>query len=222
MPEPTREESEQEARNRRDQDRRGGDRRRDRRAGPVIWRTPWAYGAYGVVGVILLYFIFGTGGATKQPEIGSGEVTETSAAPAVDTTALPAAAAPPREALGTGEYEKLLAQGQTAVGQRVITQLYCEPVNSVSMSKDVPVSPSIASVADKTGNVPGAPCKWGSAADAPDLLLLVPADLAPRFAAAPEVQQNFVRRRSVRAEVEWVGRSDAFQLREVGVLKAIR
>ena len=33
----------------------------------------------------------------------------------------------------------LVAQGEAAAGQRVITQLYCEPVNSVSINPDAPV-----------------------------------------------------------------------------------
>ena len=70
--------------------------------------------------------------------------------------------------------------------------------------------------------MPGAECKWGTGVDAPDLLLLVPAHLAPAFAAAPEVQQSFVSRRSVRAELEWIGRSEALALRNVGVLRGLR
>ncbi|MBW3628150.1 MAG: hypothetical protein KY464_02520 [Gemmatimonadetes bacterium] len=221
MADRTPEEIAEEDRNRRGADRRGDDRRRpDRRAPRPLWKRPWAYALYGVVGTFLVVMIFRSSGEDEAPAM--GEVTTAPIAPAVDTTASPAAAAPPREALGTGEYERLLAQGDAASGQRVITQLYCEPVNSISMSVETAVSKSVAAVADVNGRVPGAECKWGAAVDAPDLLLLVPPDLAPAFAGAPEVQQSFVRRRSVRAEVEWIGRSDALALRNVAVLRGLR
>ena len=222
MPDPSSEESSsQDSRNRRGPDRRGDDRRRpERRAPPPIWRRPWAFAVYGVLGafaIVVLSRLL----EEDDPTI-TGEVTTAAVAPAVDTTSLPAANAPAREAMGVGEYERLVAQGEAAAGQRVITQLYCEPVNSISMKVDIPVSESVATLADANGRVPGADCKWGADTDAPDLLLLVPANLAPAFAAAPEVQQSFVRRRSVRAELEWIGRSDALALRNVGVLRGLK
>jgi hypothetical protein len=124
--------------------------------------------------------------------------------------------------MGTGEFERLLAQGGAAAGTRVVTRLYCEEVTSLSLTPDRPVPPSVAALADANARVPGAECKWGAEAGAPDLLLLVPPALAPALAGAPEVQQAFVRRRDVRAEIEWIGRSDALALRNVGVLRAIQ
>jgi hypothetical protein len=222
MPEPTIPENTENDRNRRGPDRRGDDRRRpERRAPRPLWQRPWAYALYGVLGAFLVVVVVRSFEDDEEPQV-TGPVRTVTAGAAVDTTATPAASAPPREALGTGEYERLLAQGEAAAGQRVITQLYCEPVNSISMKVDIPVSESVATLADANGRVPGADCKWGADTDAPDLLLLVPANLAPAFAAAPEVQQSFVRRRSVRAELEWIGRSDALALRNVGVLRGLR
>jgi hypothetical protein len=222
MPDPSTEESTQDERERRGLDRRGDERRRpERRAPRPLWQRPWAYALYGVAGAFLVFLVVRSMGDDEAPPA-MGEVSTAAVAPAVDTTAQPSASAPPREALGTGEYERLLAQGEAVTGQRVITQLYCESVNSISMDIETAVSPSVAAVADANGRVPGAECKWGADPAAPDLLLLVPPDLATAFAAAPEVQQSFVQRRSVRAEVEWIGRSEALALNTVGVLRAIR
>ena len=223
MPDPSSEEnSSQDSRNRRGPDRRGDDRRRpERRAPAPIWRRPWAFAVYGVLGafaIVVLSRLL----EEDEPTTITGEVTTAAVAPAVDTTSLPAADAPPREAMGVGEYERLVAQGEAAAGQRVITQLYCESVKSISMDSEAPVIESLAALADSKHQVPGAACKWGAGVDAPDLLLLVPPDLATAFAAAPEVQQSFVSRRSVRAELEWIGRSEALALRNVGVLRRMR
>ena len=220
MSDPTSEESSGEARGPRGPDRRGDERRNpERRTPPPLWRRPWAFAVYGVLGAFLIVMISRM--LEEDEPMLAGEVTTAEVGPAVDTTNLPAANAPPREAMGVGEYERLVAQGEAVAGQRVITQLYCEQVNSISMNTDAPVSESVAALA-VDGRVPGAECKWGTGADAPDLLLLVPADLAPSFAAAPEVQQSFVNRRSVRAEIEWIGPSDALALRNVGVLRGMR
>ena len=221
MPDPTSEESSEEARNRRGPDRRGDERRRpERRAAPPVWRRPWAFAVYGLLGAFLIVVLSRM--LEEDEPAAAGEVTTAQVSPAVDTVAPPAAGAPPREAMGVGEYERLVAQGDAAAGPRVITQLYCEPVNSVSMNAEATVQASVAALADTNGRVPGAECTWGAGTDAPKLLLLVPADLAPTFAAAPEVQQSFVRRRSVRAEIEWIGSSQALALRNVGVLRGMR
>jgi hypothetical protein len=52
-----------------------------------------------------------------------------------------------------------------------------------------------------------------------DLLLLVPPARAEEFAAAPVVTDNFVQRRRVVAEVEWVGRSETLALRTAAVFQ---
>lgn len=206
-------------RDRRTDDRRSGDRRRpDRRAPPPIWRRPWAYVAYGVAAAFAVVVV------TRMIDEDEPELVPQTVAPgpAVDTAAAPAASAPARVAMGTGEFERLLAEGGNAVGQRVVTQLDCEAVESIALVADRAVHASVAQLADGNARVPGAECKWGAESNAPDLLLLVPPALAPELAAAPEVQQSFVRRRRVRAEVEWIGRSDALALRTVGVLREIQ
>src|SRR5690606_20879536 len=46
---------------RRNVERRRGDRRRDDRRFPVpLWRRPWAYAGYGVVGALLLVLLIGS------------------------------------------------------------------------------------------------------------------------------------------------------------------
>lgn len=203
-------------------DRRGQDRRNlERRTPAPPWRRPWAYVGYGVLASLLLVMLMRMFDE-DEPELDASDLTTAKAAPAVDTTRSAASTAPMREAMGTGEYERLVAQGEAALGQRVVTVLFCEQVNSIALQKDEAVNASIASLADANKQVPGAECKWGGDNGAPDFLLIVPPDLAPRFAAAPVAQQGFVRRRQVRAELEWVGRSEALALRNVGVLRAVR
>lgn len=143
--------------------------------------------------------------------------------PAVDSTLALGSDAPVRDAPGTSGYEALLASGGAAAGTRVRTTLYCEPIRSVALRRDadVVVSPSVAAAADAEGRVPAAECRWGNEATAPDLLLVVPPALAARFASMRLVQQSFVQRREVPAQIEWVGRSDALSLRIAGVLMAI-
>lgn len=207
-----------EDRDRRGADRRGDDRRRpERRAPAPLWRRPWAYALYGVAGAFLIV-VLSRMVEEDEPELVPQLV---NAGPEVDTTAPAAPAGPAREAMGTGEFERLLAEGESAAGQRVVTLLYCEEVASISLTPDQSAHASVAALADANSRVPGADCKWGPEANAPDLLLLVPPELAPALAAAPQVQQNFVDRRRIRAEVEWIGRADALALRNVGVLRAI-
>lgn len=201
-------------------DRRGNDRRRvDRRAPLPLWRRPWALVAYGVVGALALVLIFGP--ESEEREADMGEVVTSSAPPAVDPTAPPAAGAPPRDAYGVGDLERLLAEGERAVGQRVRTELYCGSMDPVALRDEERVNRSVAALADGRGRVPASECRWGSEANAPQVLLLIPPEHAGAFAAAPEVEQSFVRRRRVRAVVEWVGRSEALALRNAAVLRQV-
>lgn len=205
-------------------DRRQNDRRRqDRRTPLPAWRQPWAFVTYGVVGAFALFLIF-SGGGGEEPSPEPTAVVPTTPPPMVDSRAQAAAAAPVVDAFGTGDYERLLAQGDGAVGQRVRTQLFCEAMNSVALRSGPGVAspPSVATLADAGGRVPAAECRWGDAAGAPDILLLVPPDLAEQFGSLPLVEQGFVRRRPLRAEVEWVGRSESLALRNVAVLRAIQ
>lgn len=202
-------------------DRRSNDRRRlDRRAPVPLWRRPWAYVAYGVTAALLVVLLLS--GEEEEPEP-AGMVAVT-APPAVDTLRPPAASAPVQAAYSLGDFERLLAEGQGAVGQRVRTELFCQAINSVATKReaDTQVAPSVAALVDANGRVPGAECKWSNDPNAPDFLLLVPPALAERFAAAPQVRQGFIDRRRVRAEVEWLGQSRPLQLRTAGVLREIQ
>lgn len=200
-------------------DRRGIDRRRvERRSPPPVWRRPWAYVAYGLVAGLALVLIFG--GRRKEPA--AVRLETTTALPGVDTIGMPAARKPVLDANSVGDYERLLAQGESAAGQQVRTVLFCSPMRSVSMIAGSNISSSMAALADAKGQVPGAECKWGSGSDAPDLFLLVPPGLAAEFAATREVEISFMRRRRVPAEIEWIGRSEALALRIVAVLQDVR
>jgi hypothetical protein len=207
---------------RRGPDRRGIDRRRtDRRTPPPAWRRPWAFVSYGVLGALLLMLLLGRGGG-DEPAPDAGEVIAAPPAHDVDLTVPPAAGAPPIDARSTAEFERILADGEASQGLRVNTRLFCGSMTPVALRTVPKVPSSVAELADASGRVPAAECKWGAATGAPDFLLVVPAPLADRFAAAPQVEQGFVRRRQVDAEIEWVGRSDALALRTAGILREIR
>lgn len=208
---------------RRGPDRRGRERRReDRRTPPPVWRRPWAFVSYGVVAALAAVLVlgWGRGGDGQEPE--SAEVIAAPTAHDVDRSVPAAAGAPPVDAHSTSEFERILAEGEAAQGLRVNTRLFCGSMTPVAL-RSVPKVPSaVAELADASGRVPAAECKWGAATAAPDFLLLVPAPLAESFAAAPEVEQGFVRRRRLDVEIEWVGRSDALALRTAGVLRELR
>lgn len=202
-------------------DRRGGDRRRDDRRTPLPpWRRPWAFVAYGVAGALLLLLLLNLGD-DEEEAAAPVQLTTASPVPGVDTTTAAASAAAPVEASGAAGYERLLAEGERAMGQRVRTELFCEPIKPVQLRAEGTISASVAALADANGRVPGAECRWGEGTSVPDFLLLVPSALAEQFAAAPEVSQGFIQRRRVRAELEWIGRSEALALRNAGVLREI-
>jgi hypothetical protein len=207
---------------RRDGDRRKRDRRKsDRRAPVPFWRQPWAFVAYGVLGALLLFVALGALEDEEEAPI-AGEVRTAPVAPAVNTGVPAGADLPVENAYTAADYARLVAEGSAAMGQRVRTELFCAPIRSVALSEVDQVNRAVAELVDAGGRVPAAECKWGRTSDAggQDFLLLVPPELAERFAAAPEVVQGFVRRQRVRAEVEWIGRSDALALRTVGVLRS--
>ena len=205
-------------------ERRQKDRRRLERRTPLPpWRQPWAYVAYGVTGALVLFLILSWG---DDPEVTQPphSVETMRAGPAIDTTRPVAANAPVEDAYGTGGFERLLAAGEAAVGQRVRTTLFCDQIRSVGLRSGdgVTANRSIAESADAASRVPAAECRWGPEGSAAEILLIVPPALAERFASMPEVERAFVRRREVSAEVEWIGRSEALALRNVAVLRAIR
>lgn len=202
-------------------DRRGGDRRGDeRRAPPPPWRRPWAFVGYGVVASLLIVLLMGSfrGGGERS---GTLDVSTTMAPPRVAGDAPPAAGAPVIEGYTVGEFERLLAEGEAAEGQRVRTVIYCEPTRAITLRDAAEVNRSVAELADARRRVPGAECKWSDDDGAPDFLLLVPSEFAERFAAMPVVRQGFISRRQVPAEVEWLGRPEALALRTAGVLRRL-
>jgi hypothetical protein len=130
---------------------------------------------------------------------------------------------PPVDAFAAADYERLVISGEAARGRRVRTQLYCDAPKPVALRQSAtPLESSLAEIAEE-GRVVAANCKWGEREDErrQDLLLVIPPQLADDFAAAPVATDDFVRRRRVLAEVEWVGRSDALSLRTGGVLRAV-
>lgn len=203
-------------------DRRSDDRRRlERRTPPPPWRRPWAFVGYGVVAALAVVLIFRTVGSS--PERGDPmEVSTTMAPPRMAGNAPPAAAAPVIDAYTVGEFERLLAEGEAVEGQRVRVVLFCESTRAIALMDVDEVNRSVVALADARRRVPGAECKWSGDAGAPDFLLLVPPDLAERFAETPRVRQGFITRRRVAAEVEWLGRPAALALRTAGVLRRLQ
>jgi hypothetical protein len=210
-----------------DSDRRGTDRRRpaDRRAPPPPWRRPWAFVAYGVAAGLAAVLLWGTvRGGGEEPRRNDAPLVENKAEapPAPDTpVAAPRRDGPAQDASGAAGFERLTLEGAAARGRLVRTELYCEQPTSYQVKADaLPGEPEVAAlVAD--GRIPAADCKWGGANDPrrESFLLLVPPAQAGEFAAAPVASDQFQRRRRVVARVEWLGRSEALQLRTVGVFR---
>jgi hypothetical protein len=204
-------------------DRRRKERRRDDRRGPVPpWRRPWAFVLYGVglaITVVLVAALMRGGGdppprdRTPDPRAG---VQQPQAPPPPD----PAGAA--EEATGHADYERLLAEGGAARGRLVRVELYCGSVSSVATRQVPDEERALADLADAEGRVPAAECKWGRRRDEvqrEDLMLVVPPHFVERFAQAPTVEDGFVRRRRVVADIEWMGRSEGMALRTTGILR---
>jgi hypothetical protein len=210
-----------------DADRRGQDRRNLERRAPVPpWRRPWAYAAYGVAGALVLMLLWSgmRGDGDRAP---SNDAPLAERAPGAPEVAQPQPGAvehpagePVREASGAAGFERLMLEGAAARGRTVKAELFCEAPTSYEVNANAPVEAAVAALTVE-GRIPGAQCKWGGAGDArrEDFLLLVPADLAADFAAAPMVNDDFQRRRRVVANVEWVGPSQALALRTVGVFR---
>ncbi|MBW3570245.1 MAG: hypothetical protein KY467_03990 [Gemmatimonadetes bacterium] len=202
-------------------DRRGNERRRvERRAPPPPWRRPWALVAYGVVGTLALVLLL-NGMGSDEPVAPDDEtlVERTSDGATEVAPANPqATAAGPENAYGTAGFERLVVEGEAAVGKVVRTELFCAAPQSFTIVAGHRAPQSVASLIQE-GKVPAAVCKWGPSGEPrrEDLLLLVPPERAEEFAAAPVVNDNFVERRRVVAEVEWVGRSETLALRTAAV-----
>lgn len=208
---------------RRQADRRRADRRKqDRRAPPPLWRRPWALVLYGVVGTLFVVLLFNRSRPTPVP-VADGEVVTTApVAPAPVDSPSPAAVLP-EDARRPADFERLMAEGDAAKGRHLRVELYCSSISQVALRSGVTVvEEPVAVLADTSNRVPAAECKWGrrqGEESRADFLLLVPPELAERFAGAPSVEDGFVRRRRIEGIVEWVGRSDALALRTVGVLR---
>jgi len=206
---------------------RGSDRRRvdrrvkDRRTPLPLWRRSWALVLYGVLGTLLTVLALRSSGIGREPLAAARAVHP--AAPTRTVMAAPAAAAPVEDARTAADYERLLAEGDAAVGRRVRVELYCGAINPVALRAGEPVYASVAAVADSSGQVPAAECRWGRdrGVRREELLLIVPPALAEPFAHAPLVSEGFVPRRRIRAEIAWIGRSNALALRSVGVLQTL-
>lgn len=204
-------------------DRRGTDRRRvERRAPPPVWRRPWALVSYGVLGALALMLLLnGFGGDDPPPA--DDEALGPRPSPTGTTVAPPnpaAVAAGPEDAYGTEGFERLVVEGEAAIGRVVRAELFCRPPQNFTIIQGHAAPRSVASLIQE-GRVPAAECKWGPSGEPrrEDLLLLIPPPLAEEFSSTPVVNDNFVERRRVIAEVEWVGRSATLALRTAGVFR---
>ena len=216
---------------RNDSDRRGNERRREERRAPLPpWRRPWAFVGYGVLGGLLLVLIWGWT-SRDTPRAPSNDAPLATSEPGSPTAApAPAQPAPapaptggaPQEAFGAAGFERLVLEGPAATGRTVKAELYCEQPTSYQVRTTVEAEASVAALTTN-GRIPAAECKWGGADDPrrEDFLLLVPPGMARDFAAAPVASDQFQRRRRVVANVEWVGRSEALELRTVGVFRGL-
>ncbi len=146
---------------------------------------------------------------------------EPSVAPPAEGT-VKNANAPVEAAFGAAGFERLVLQGPSAIGKTVKAELYCAQPTSYQVRTNVDAEPPVAALA-ANGRIPAAECKWGGANDPrrEDFLLLVPPDLADDFAATPVTNDNFQRRRRLIANVEWLGRSQALELRTAGVFRGL-
>lgn len=206
-------------------DRRGNERRRVERRAPVpVWRRPWALVSYGVLGALALVLLLNGLGGDDDPVARDEALVEKqpSGATGVDAPNPQAEAAGPEDAYGSAGYERLVVAGEAAVGKSVRAELYCEAVQNFTIIGGHTAPRSVASLIQE-GRVPAARCRWGSPSEPrrEELLLIVPPTLATQFASSPVVQDNFVERRRVMAELEWVGRSEALALRTAGVFRGI-
>lgn len=205
-------------------ERRMADRRRtDRRAPVPPWRRPWALVAYGAVGMLLLFWLFG-GGGDGDDDRPTRDSTIVAAPPAIDTTPTPPRQPGVENALTTADFERLTLESEGARGRVVKAQLFCDAPAAVAVQTSDSVEAAVAALLDTaTQRVPAAECKWGAQDDPrrEDFLLLVPPDRADEFSRAPVILDGFVRRRRLIAQVEWIGKSRSLALRSVGVFRGL-
>ena len=204
-------------------DRRGLERRRSDRRTPVPpWRRSWALVGYGVVGALLLMMLLNSLGDGEPEGPPDEKLVSRNAPPETTVRETEAPANAPEDAYGQAGFARLVVLGDSAVGRIVRAEMFCEaPGNYTVVSADT-VSRAVAGLIQE-GRVPAAECKWGPSGEAQreDFLLLVPPALAAEFAATPVVNDAFVERHRVVAELEWVGRSKALALRTAGVFRGL-
>lgn len=220
-------ENEQEERPARAGERRGTERRRgdrrsnERRTPPPPWRQPWALVAYGVVGALGIVLLWNLATADRSPAVEEEPLVVD--AP-LDTPALaidPPPATGIEDAFGTEGFERLMVAGEAAVGRVVRAELFCGSASNFAVVAGHTAPRSVTELIQE-GRVPAAECKWGQSSagqSRPDFLLLVPPGLADSFSSAPVVSDNYVERRHLIVEVEWVGRSETLALRTAGVFR---
>jgi hypothetical protein len=207
-------------------DRRGNDRRAVERRAPLpVWRRPWALVSYGVVGALALVLLLGIGrGGGDTPVARDETLTEERPSGSNTDVSAPnpaAAAAGPQDAYGSAGFATLVAEGEAAAGKIVRAELYCEEVGNFTVIQGHTAPRSVAALIQE-GRVPAARCRWGSPEEPrSELLLLVPPTLAGEFATAPVTTVNFVDRRRVVAELEWVGAGETLALRMAGVFRGL-
>lgn len=206
-------------------DRRGNDRRNlERRAPPPVWRRPWALVSYGVLGALALVLLLnGMGGDDSDPARDETLVEkQATGGTAVSTPNPQTTAAGPEDAYGSAGFERLVVQGEAAVGKTVRTELYCEASQNFTIIGGHTAPRSVAALIQE-GRVPAANCKWGGPGEPrrEDFLLLLPPALADEFGTAAVVDDGFVERRRLTAELEWVGRSETLALRTAGVFRGL-
>lgn len=208
-------------------DRRGNDRRRVERRAPVPpWRKPWALVSYGVIGAFALVMLWnGVKGEDDTPQARDEALVEKQPSGSGTAVAAPnpqATAGGPEDAYGSAGFERLVVEGEGAVGKVVRTELYCEAPQNFTIIQGHTAPRSMAALIQE-GRVPAARCRWGNPSEPrrEEFLLIVPPALAEQFSTAPVVQDNFVERRRVTAEVEWVGRSQTLALRTAGVFRGL-
>jgi hypothetical protein len=204
-------------------DRRGPNRRKtDRRTPPPPWRRPWALVAYGVAGTLLVVGLMWAAGSDEGGPAVEGPLVTGPADPGPAPAATPAPGAAASDAYGAAGFERLLLRGAAAAGTRVRTEIFCEAPSPVE-ARTENAEPQVDALAGPDRRIPAAECKWGPSGDArrEDFLLLVPPDMAAAFSSAPTTRDDFVQRRRIHAEVEWIGQSPALLDRRAGVLRAV-
>ena len=177
-----------------------------------------AYVAYGILAALVLVIVGRGLARDEEPSVVAIQPPEERLEVADSTVTV----TPTRDAFTLGDYEWLMAEGQSVMGEVVRAELFCGSVSSIAMrSVDVP-NPALMVLADAERRVAGAECRWTRTDRSAQILLIIPPHLSQEFARMPEEEINFIRQRVVPADVEWLGRSNDLSLRVAGILRGIR